>query len=108
MAGKVIICSNQSDWDIHTRSGKAMAFFTAPWSGQAHKLSPTVRDLAMEYPSIKVLQLDMRHFESLARTREVVAPPAFLFIQNGNQIKKLDTAKPEQLYDMMEQLQMAT
>ncbi|XP_043717291.1 thioredoxin H-type 1-like [Telopea speciosissima] len=104
MAGQVIICSNLTDWENHMNSGKVMAFFTAPWSGPAHKLSPTVRDLAMEYPSVKVLQLDMRHFESLANAMKVEAAPAFLFMKDGKQITKLDYAKPEQLYDTMEQL----
>ncbi|XP_043725552.1 thioredoxin H-type 1-like [Telopea speciosissima] len=102
MAGKVIVCSNIDDWNQYKPKEKVLAFFTAPWSGQAHKIAPIVRDLAREYPHVNVVQLDLRQFELTAKEYNVNSAPTLLFMKGGKTVDKVETSRPYQLYDKMD------
>ncbi|XP_042504673.1 thioredoxin H1-like [Macadamia integrifolia] len=103
MAGHVIICPKIEAWDQYKKEDKVLAFFTAPWSGQAHKIAPIVRDLAREYPDVHVVQLDWRQYESAAKELNVNSAPTLLFMKRGVVKEKVETTmRPYLLYDKMD------
>lgn len=68
--------------------------FFANWCGPCKQIAPFIEQLAVKYPQVKFLKVDVDKCQDIAQTYRITAMPTFLFMKNGQQVDMQRGADP--------------
>ena len=78
--------------------------FYADWCGPCKKIAPIYVELSKKYTNVVFLKVDVDDSEELSKSFEINALPTFVFLNNGNVVKKLEGANLSELTKNIETL----
>ena len=78
--------------------------FFADWCGPCKKIAPTYVELSKKYTNVVFLKVDVDESEELSKSFVINALPTFIFLNNGNVVKKLEGANLPELTKNIETL----
>lgn len=79
------------------KEGYVVIDFFATWCGPCKRIAPFFEQLAEEYVGITFLKVDVDESAELVDTFSIQAMPSFIFMKNGQIIKKVEGADMAQL-----------
>jgi thioredoxin len=82
-------------------------FFTT-WCGPCKQIAPLIESLALKYPEVKFLKVDIEKLEDLARARNISSIPTFHFIVKGKLVDEMKGANPADLEAKVVQYKVQT
>lgn len=77
--------------------------FTAAWCGPCKQIAPVFQRLAVKYPQVVFLKVDVDVCQETAMAQQVSSMPTFLFFKNGVRIDRMSGANPQLLEEKVKQ-----
>jgi thioredoxin len=81
---------------------KVVIDFHATWCGPCKKIAPAYIELAVKYPDIVFLKVDVDEAEKIAESFNVSSLPTFIFLNKGDEYKQVIGADINQLVSTIE------
>ncbi|KAI7745039.1 hypothetical protein M8C21_000018 [Ambrosia artemisiifolia] len=106
----IIVNINSTEtWDSHLQQSKShgtpmVAHFTASWCIPSVAMNPFIEQLALVFPDIIFLTVDVDDFKEIASKYEVKAMPTFLLMKEGVVVGRLVGANPDEVKKRIETL----
>jgi len=97
---------NREEFDALMETSKTKLVvidFTATWCGPCKMIGPYFEKLAVEYPDIEFVKVDVDDANDVAAFCNISAMPTFHFYKNGIKIDDLQGADKTKLKDKVEQ-----
>ncbi|CAG9766685.1 unnamed protein product [Ceutorhynchus assimilis] len=76
--------------------------FYAPWCGACKMIENKVKEIALEFPDILILKIDVEEHEDIAQDYDVAGMPTFVFIKNKVIVNQFSGTKHEKLREDIE------
>lgn len=74
------------------QQGAVVIDFFATWCGPCKRIAPTFEKLAEAFPNVTFLKVDVDEAPELVNTFDVSAMPTFVFLKDGNEVKRVEGA----------------
>ncbi|GLJ32135.1 hypothetical protein SUGI_0647110 [Cryptomeria japonica] len=103
-SSRVLVVDSVKSWEqimaqAQIQPCPMVAHFTADWCVPSKFMAGFFEDLALKYPDILFLSVDMDDAKNVAEKLNVKAMPTFLFIREENQVvDKIVGANTEELF----------
>lgn len=78
--------------------GKVLVDFWADWCGPCQMLNPTIDEIAVEKPDVKIVKVNVDEEIELAATYNISSIPAIMIFDNGKPIKTIVGFRQKQEY----------
>ncbi|XP_042405692.1 thioredoxin H1-like [Zingiber officinale] len=100
--GVVFACHTVEEWtrqlELANESKKLVVIdFTASWCGPCRMIAPIFADLAMKFPNVIFLKVDIDELKTVAQDWAIDAMPTFVFLKEGTIVDKIVGALKEEL-----------
>ncbi|KAG9131433.1 hypothetical protein Leryth_021101 [Lithospermum erythrorhizon] len=104
---EVNIFNSPSKWRIHYEASKRtrklmVIYFTAIWSAPCKVMAPAVHDLAVHFPDVEFIQIDVDELMNVAEEFGVRSMPTFVLIKKGTTVDRFVGTKKEGLQYIIE------
>jgi thioredoxin 1 len=86
-----------SDLSDIPKDGYVLIDFFATWCGPCKRIAPFFEKLADEYVGIIFLKVDVDESPDLVNEFDIQAMPTFVFLKNGQVVKRVEGADMAQL-----------
>ncbi|GMT29448.1 hypothetical protein PFISCL1PPCAC_20745, partial [Pristionchus fissidentatus] len=97
---------NQTDLSLLLDSPSPLVIeFFAAWCGPCKMMAPKFEKLAIEFPNVNCVKVDIDEQEALASKYEVNMMPTFVFFKDGKEIHRIEGTKEENLRTQFSLLQ---
>nr|XP_043621776.1 thioredoxin-like protein CXXS1 [Erigeron canadensis] len=105
----VVKISSTETWNSHLQEAKShgtpiVAHFTASWCIPSVAMNPIFEELALLFPDISFLTVDVDDSKEIAKKYEVKAMPTFLLMKEGVVVGRLVGANPDEIKKRIETL----
>ncbi|KAA0056899.1 hypothetical protein IC582_029471 [Cucumis melo] len=99
---RVVKIESMESWNFYLtkaiqQDSLIVVHFTASWCMPSVAMNPFFEELALTYPDVLFLTVDVDEVKEVAAKLEIKAMPTFLMMKNGTQIDKLVGANPEEI-----------
>ncbi|KGN64577.1 thioredoxin-like protein CXXS1 [Cucumis sativus] len=99
---RVVKIESMESWNFNLtkaiqQDSLIVVHFTASWCMPSVAMNPFFEELALTYPDVLFLTVDVDEVKEVAAKLEIKAMPTFLVMKNGNLIDKLVGANPEEI-----------
>ncbi|KAL3835285.1 hypothetical protein ACJIZ3_010021 [Penstemon smallii] len=106
--GEVIVINSASELEIKLFAAcklrrLAIISFMATWCGPCRYMSPEYTSLAVKYPKVVFLKVDIDEATNVAMAYKVSSIPNFFFVKEGKQIDQLVTVDKNTLEEKIAQ-----
>ena len=91
----MIEVKTQAEFEEATKNGRVLVDFYAVWCGPCKMLAPLVEKLALEDPSLSVVEINVDEAPDLARAFNVFSIPTLLYFENGQKVRENVGYMPE-------------
>jgi thiol-disulfide isomerase/thioredoxin len=79
--------------------------FTATWCGPCRACSPAVKALAIEFPNVKISEVDVDRDEKQTEYFNVTSMPTFVILQDGQEVHRVIGANVQNVRSILLKLQ---
>ena len=79
---------NTDDFETLIKEGDVIVDFFATWCGPCKMLSPVLEEIALKFPRIKVVKVDIDKFDNLTRSHGIMSVPTMEVYRDGTLVKK--------------------
>ena len=79
---------NTDDFEALIKEGDVIVDFFATWCGPCKMLSPVLEEIALKFPRIKVVKVDIDKFDNLTRSHGIMSVPTMEVYIDGTLVKK--------------------
>ena len=79
---------NENEFNETINSEYALVDFFATWCGPCKMMGPVLENVSSNRDNIKIIQVDVDKFESLARTYGVMSIPTLILFKKGQIVDK--------------------
>ncbi|XP_027338896.1 thioredoxin-like protein CXXS1 [Abrus precatorius] len=99
---KVVVIDSLRSWEHHLTEASnqncpVVVHFTASWCMPSVAMVPVFEELALSYPDIVFLTVDVDEVKGVATRMDVKAMPTFLLLKGGVAVEKVVGANPEEI-----------
>nr|ABK23327.1 unknown [Picea sitchensis] len=99
---RVLVVNSTKSWDYilaqaHARACPVVVYFTAYWCAPSKYMAGFFENLALKYPDILFLLVDVDEVKRVKDKMEVKAMPTFLLMKNDVQVDKIVGANADEL-----------
>lgn len=102
--GGVTSVGSEREFDKAVNSDQSVLVqFTATWCGPCKMISPMIEKLPSEFPSLRVLKVDIDDHQELAQRAGVRGVPHFVMYKKGRQVGQVTGADFERVKDIVRQ-----
>jgi thioredoxin 1 len=84
--------------------GKVVIDFFATWCGPCKHIAPKFEELSKIYTSVQFLKVDVDESAELTEQFDVRAMPTFVFLVNGQIVRKIEGADLRGIGETLEQM----
>jgi thioredoxin 1 len=74
------------------QQGGVVIDFYATWCGPCKRIAPTYEKLSEAFPTIVFLKVDVDEAAELVNQYDVSVMPTFVFLKNGQEVKRVEGA----------------
>lgn len=94
ISGTVVTIDSSKEVDTKLKSASklwrlSILYFTAKWCGPCRMMGPVFTKLAVKYPKVVFLKIDIDQFGSIAQAWRVDSVPTFFFVKQGKEVDKV-------------------
>lgn len=94
ISGTVVTIDSSKEVDTKLKSASKLCrlsilYFTAKWCGPCRMMGPVFTKLAVKYPKVVFLKVDIDQFGSIAQAWRVDSVPTFFFVKQGKEVDKV-------------------
>ncbi|EFC47654.1 predicted protein [Naegleria gruberi] len=87
--GNTIDLSKESQFDqIIAKNPIVVVDYYATWCGPCMMLAPAMAQLSMDYPTVKIVKIDVDKFPTLAQRGKVRAMPTIVYYYKQKEVKR--------------------
>lgn len=89
---------NLSEFESEIKGpGLVVVDFYTEWCGPCKKIAPFIENLAVKYPEVKFIKVNIEECSEIAGPRRITSIPTFHFILNGSLVDEMKGADPVSL-----------
>ena len=96
--------TNRTVFKTLAKNNLVVVKFSAPWCGPCRAIKPAYKRLSDEYTDIKFIEIDIDQMSDVASSWKIRSIPAFVFLNDGQQISKFIGADEAQLKKHLDSL----
>eukprot|EP01018_Ginkgo_biloba_P011235 Gb_08866 [translate_table: standard] len=102
-SSRVLVVDSEQSWDFLMGQARIQAcpivvHFTADWCVPSKYMNSVFEELALKYPDILFLLVDVDEIKGVAAKMDVKAMPTFIFMNEEKQVDKIVGANAEELH----------
>ncbi|KAL5976076.1 Thioredoxin-like protein cxxs1 [Asimina triloba] len=102
LKSRVVKVDSEESWDFFINQANnqgcpVSVHFAASWCAPSVAMKPYFEEMALNYPDVLFLSVDVDEVKAAASKMEVKAMPTFVLLKDGEQIDKLVGANPEEI-----------
>ncbi|KAL2342000.1 hypothetical protein Fmac_009940 [Flemingia macrophylla] len=106
---KVVLIDSLQSWESHltqasNQNSPVVVHFTASWCMPSVVMNPVFEELAISYPDVLFLTVDVDEVKDVATRMDVKAMPTFLLLKDRVTVDKVVGANPEEIKKRIDKL----
>ncbi|KAK7412226.1 hypothetical protein VNO78_03676 [Psophocarpus tetragonolobus] len=110
---KVVVIDSLQSWEVLVNQASnqncpVVVHFSASWCMPSVAMNPFFEELALSYPDLLFLTVDVDEVKEVATRMHVKAMPTFLLLKDGAAVDKLVGANPEEIRKRIDGLAEST
>ncbi|KAL7218095.1 hypothetical protein ACSBR2_011383 [Camellia fascicularis] len=99
---RVVKVNSEETWDLFITKARdqgcpIVVHFTASWCLPSVAMNPFFEEIALSYPDVLFLVVDVDDVKEVATRMEIKAMPTFVLMREGAQVDKLVGANPAEI-----------
>ncbi|CAI9092750.1 OLC1v1028076C1 [Oldenlandia corymbosa var. corymbosa] len=103
---KVTQFHSEQKWKLHfedsKQSNKLMVIdFSASWCGPCRFMEPIIDEFSAKFTDVEFVKIDVDELADVAKEFGIQSMPTFVFVKNGKEVDKLNSADREELERMI-------